>query len=292
MSGSGSFTRKRIRVSFVRPGRPFATGANTLTFDGLRCMARISDATGVYQGMLDLMLWGLTFQHLADLFFTSGPPFVMPAGSMRVRVEAGAGDSLALVFDGYVLECQADFNAMPDVALHVVSTAAYQAAMAPIGARSYTGSIPAATILGDIAAAAGLTLRNTGVAGKSLTDQALDGTALDQIATVAGAAGISWTIEATNLIIWPADTGRPVSSVTLGPSTGLIGYPLYTQGRVMLRSQFEPRLTLGMPVEVQSSLPYAAGRWNVVAFSHAIDAEVPNGAWQTEIIVMKLGAGT
>jgi hypothetical protein len=65
------------------------------------------------------------------------------------------------------------------------------------------------------------------------------------------------------------------------PAGGMVGYPSYTQQGIMVKTVFDPRLTMGGQFKLETSLPQTSksGTWNVYKLDLALDEQVPNGEW-------------
>lgn len=280
-----SFAQKRLRAVFIRSSGSFAgSDSNTIAYENLRMSAVIADTTGFYQGTLDLLIWGLKPADMADLFWIIGSPIrVHPQD--YIQLWAGEGSTLSMAWAGQVTTAQPDYSAMPDVPLHVSAQVAGDIALQPAAAMTFPGGKPVEEIMQTLAGAAGLTLQNNGVAGPTLSDQTLRGAALEQIDRAARAAGIDYKIENGNLIIWPRGGARQGDVPVIEPGSGLIGYPERNPIGVNFRCEWSPLIRGGGLVELRTSAltPQTAGRWRMLMIEHHLEAEVPGGAWFSDV---------
>jgi hypothetical protein len=62
----------------------------------------------------------------------------------------------------------------------------------------------------------------------------------------------------------------------------VIGYPSYSLQGIVVTTRYNPAVGRSLQhVKVQSDLPQANGIWKIVTLAHTLEAELPNGAWQT-----------
>lgn len=58
----------------------------------------------------------------------------------------------------------------------------------------------------------------------------------------------------------------------------MVGYPAFAQLFVIVVKEWEP-VKLGAPIQVQSELTAANGKWNTNQVDYALDAEIRDGEW-------------
>jgi hypothetical protein len=57
----------------------------------------------------------------------------------------------------------------------------------------------------------------------------------------------------------------------------MIGYPAFSQTMIKVRTLFDPRIQIGLPIEVKSQLTAASGKWSVILAGHTLESQAPNG---------------
>jgi hypothetical protein len=128
-----------------------------------------------------------------------------------------------------------------------------------------------------------LKFENSGVTSK-LSNAYLYGSPRQQMKTIAEHAGINATIINGTLAIWPKDGSRGGQIVTLSPTSGLIGYPIYSAMGVLLRALFNPSIEFGQQIKVEGSVLTAAnGTYHIYALDHDLECQAPNGKWDSLI---------
>jgi hypothetical protein len=203
---------------------------------------------------------------------------------IRVRASDESG-AMSLVYSGQINTAFGEFNGAPNVVFSVTAFAAQTAAILPVPAISFQGSIDCATILEAFAKVAGMTFVNNGVSVQ-LSNPYFAGSTLDKIKKCVEMAHINASIGLDTLTIWPK-TGNVATSteIIISPDTGMVGYPTFSAQGLGIVSQFNPRINVGNPITVKSSLPVACGQWQVYSVYHRLQSETPNGAWFTQLEV-------
>ena len=154
---------------------------------------------------------------------------------------------------------------------------------------SVKGSGDVATIAGQLAQKMGLAFENNNVNVK-LSNVYVPSNYREQIRALAEHAGVQWTIDDGTLAIWPTGKSRQtVGTTLLSKDTGMVGYPAFGPGVVIVTSVFNPSLKLGGTFVVQSELTPACGTWTITRVNHRLESKTAHGSWFTE--VYEVGAG-
>lgn len=277
-----SFVKRRIDVTIsLGEGQFGEQQGKEVTLTGHRVSAAIVAYTADTQAQMQLRIWGLPLEMINRLT-TIGP--IMPQlRKNTILVAAGdEGAALSVAYQGIITSAFGDFNQSPNVALNIMAHAAQVDAIKPVAARSYPGAVNVVDILADLAQQMGLVLENNGV-NVQLSNPYFPGTALDQVRACTRAANISYTIDRGILAVWPLSGARSGDPAIISPETGLVGYPAFSSQGIIFTTLYNPAVSLGRPVQVQSSLSVANGQWNPFALAHMIESEMPNGQWFTQL---------
>lgn len=277
-----SFVKRRIDVTISLGEGQFGENKGPdVTLTGYRTSAAIVAYTADVQAQMQLRMWGLSQEMINRL--TRIGPIMNQVRKNTILVAAGdEGSALSVAYQGVIDSAFGDFNQAPNVALNIIAYAGLVAAIKPVAARSYPGSVDAAVIMASLAQQMGVAFENNGVAVQ-LSNPYLPGTALDQVKACARAANISYVIDRGVLAIWPISGARAGEPTVISPATGLVGYPAFSSQGITFTTLYNPTVSLGKPVQVQSSLGVANGQWNPFAYAHMLEAEMPNGQWFTQI---------
>ena len=299
-SSSGSFAKRRLDVTFQlggyndAQGKPIpnptfveSNGANTVTLSGLRCSASIVHAGGVSQGACDLRVYGMTESLMNQLSGSfKGVPLVLRFNNL-VTIAAGTDASgLSIAYQGTVSSAWADYDAAPDVAFHVLGLAAMEAALKSVPPSSYKGGADVAVIMSNLAGLMSLQFENNGVSGIILSNPYFPGTAYQQMEACRDAAGIEAHVIDGTLAIWPRGGSRGSSVPLISPGTGMKGYPRMTSTGIEFETLYNPAISFGAKVQVQSSRQTACGIWTVQELNHTLESETPDGAWFSRAVCL------
>jgi hypothetical protein len=160
----------------------------------------------------------------------------------------------------------------------------------PVKASSFPSPTDVGTIMSGIAKTMGYGFENNGV-NITLPPSYFPGAAQDQWRKVAQDAGIRAELvpgsadSPGNLIlaIWPKGGSRGGAAPLVSPTTGMIGYPEYTQQGISVKTIYNPQIAFGGKINVQSSLFRATGTWVILRLDHALDTLVKDGQWESSM---------
>lgn len=282
-----SFVKRRIEVTISLGEGQFGDDKGPdVTLSGYRTSVIVVYYNGDAQGQLQLRMFGLS-QDIMNKLTAIGPVFTERRGKNRISVAAGdEGQPLSLVYEGAIDQAWADYNMAPEVAFNVVALAEVGNALKPVNARSYRGAVSVAVVVSDIATAMGLAFENNGVQAM-LSNPYFPGTSVAQLRSCARAGRFNYTIELGVLAIWPQSASRQGEPIEVSPEKNLIGYPTFTGSGIALNLLFTPALGLGRPVQVTSAIEAAHGEWIAVSVVHSLEAEVPGGAWLSQVMCVR-----
>jgi hypothetical protein len=292
-----TFKKRLMEVRFELGTGDFGDGkSNAVTFKSpIRMRADITYAGDTSMGNLALRVYGIPLDIMAKLTVLNKQGL----GYVRkniVTVSAGDDENgLSACFSGAIMEAWADLRSSPDSMLVLSAFTGPDQTFMPIKPTSYRGTVDVATVLAGLAAQCNprLTLENSGV-NVQISNPYLAGNLFDQIKTIATQANINCVINPDGagsvLAIWPKGKERNGQIATISKDTGLVGYPAFSQNGIQLSTLYNPSLTFGRRVNIQSVLPQASGVWRIDHVSHNLESETPNGAWFTSIECGLLGA--
>lgn len=288
-----SFTKRRITLSIRlandtktnQPVKFSESGTDTVTVEDARMSVRIQNSGAPAGSMATVDVYGLS-ESLMNQLSTLGMVFNMvPKNTLTVQ----AGDDqngMSTVFVGTIMIGYADYNQAPDVPFHIEANSILADAVAPAVVSSFTGQAAVADIMAGFARLMGLTFENNGVDTK-LSNPYFSGNIRTQMRACADHANINAeVINGSILAIWPKGGNRSGGSVpVVSAQTGMILYPAYTQQGIMIRTLFDPKITFGGLIQVESRVKAVndVGRWAVNMLNLALDADVPKGKWEAVI---------
>lgn len=192
-----------------------------------------------------------------------------------------AGGAMTPVFAGDIFDTFIDAQNQPEVCFRVTGRPGNYNAVKPVPPTSVQGTADAATLIGQLAKTMGYGFEGNGVSVK-ISNPYLHGTGMSQVRQIVEAAGLEWTIDATNtLAIWQPSQGRQGSAPLISPQTGMVSYPCVRQARIFVRSLFNPAVKFGGQIQVQSDITAACGIWQITKLDYNLENSFPagNGSW-------------
>jgi hypothetical protein len=289
------FARKQIDVTFTLASGNFqGTSSNTLSVPGLRVHLTLETEGGVAKDYSHIRIWGLT-QSQMNQMSTYGVPLPGQTLNNKISVTAGdAGGAMSVVIQGTIYDAYADYSSQPDVSFVVTAYSTLYQGVAPIPSTTLKGGINVATIMGTLAKQLGLTLENSGV-NVTLANPHFTGSAYDQVQDVARAGNFNAYADCVRgvLAMWPQNGARTAAGddpILISPETGLKGYPTFSNKQIDFETLFNPSMTYGKKVKIQSSITPACGIWIPMQMTTVLQSETPGGAWFTQVHAISGGA--
>lgn len=276
-----SFTKKIIEVRITLTSGTFSGGANTKVIRGLPIKAEIQRPGFPGRDNAKISIVGINQQDLEALTFLAFRPMTY-AQNNKVSIYAGdEKEGMSLIFMGDIITSIPNYNAAPDVALEIDAMAGYYAGLLAVPPYTFKGSIPAASVLEQICNEAGFVFVNEGES-KSVLNPYLKGSPVQKIISLANSYNLNIVLDGETLTLKPAD-GNMQTIAILSATTGMIGYPDFTSNGIRVKAEFLPQVNVGNQIEVESIVPKASGRWNIISLSHSLGAYIDNAPWFTTI---------
>lgn len=273
--------KKQLRfVVTLGTGKFGSSNNDAITLQGFRATADIDKAGGMMMGTLRAKIYGVK---QADM--NSVTTLQWKTGTLipnTVEVYAIDGPAETLVFAGNIVNAWADYQSMPDVFLHIQAQSAFFNALKAIPPRSFKGGVDVASVMAQIARDLGYTFENNGVTTR-LVDVYLPNTGMEQAKDLARAAGCDLYLDDKILAITPPNVPRRVVIPLISPASGLVGYPTFDGVGVNFQTLFNPAITFGGSIKLETDVQQAAGEWVVTSVGHRLESEKPGGAWFSNV---------
>lgn len=293
-----TFSRRIISLQFQLGQGDFGTAGNdTVTLEGLRCSVDIVRA-GIAFGQAQIRVWGMPLDLMKRLTVTK-QFYVERRVSNRVVVEVGdeyvedgkTKKRTGTCFIGTVWDAWVDARNAPDVSFNVGATSSLLKTSRPVPPLSFKGGVDIGLALTTIADQLGYRFENSGVVA-TLHNPYKPGTLRAQIDSLCRDVGCSYDVDETKrvLAIWPKNGTRGGQVVRIAADSGLVGYPSFTQGGIQFTTLYNPNLTFGRPIQMESIVPSANGEWSVIGLAHRLDTNIPGGQWFTDVECIYPGA--
>ncbi|MGN6312846.1 MAG: baseplate hub protein [Rhodanobacteraceae bacterium] len=277
----------------------FDNGANTLNIQNIRSVASIQSVIGgdtAFGGRALLQLWGMKSSDMAQLSTLGFDQAKINKNKITVfAYDEGNSANAVQVFSGGIFVAHINYNAMPDVSLTLECYASINQQTQMVPGTSVQGSGDVATMLQGICAACDppVTFINKGVSAQ-LANPAHAGSPAQQIADICTAAGICYSLQGETLTIWPKDQGVDGVTITIGPDSGMVGYPEYTQIGINVTMEFNPDVQLGRQLSIKRAngnpppVPGVPGTFWINVVEHELSSEMPDGPWFTHASVSNI----
>lgn len=276
-----SFVQRSIEVAITLGIGNFGDGkGDTVTLTGYQVHAEITKGGAPSWDAAQIRVWGVSAS-LMNQLTRLGKPLAYPRNNTVVVTAGDADSGMSQVFSGTILTAYGDFDAVPDVCLFLSAIGNIVPATQPAAPLSFPGSADVSVIASQIAQQMGLGFVNDGVATK-LSNQYLAGSSMQQLQKLADAGNFNYVTNgggaAKSLEIWPKGEARGAMGPLIGPLTGLVGYPKYSDAGVMLIVLYMPGMGLGTAFTLKSSLQSATGTWFVLSLEYELECLNPKGS--------------
>ncbi|GCD74245.1 hypothetical protein NBRC3299_0537 [Acetobacter pasteurianus NBRC 3299] len=289
-----------VEVTFRLLNGVFGTadGVDTVTLSGLQVQADIAQAPYPTGETAQIRITGMPPDLMNRLSLSAPDPASQSASEVLLMVPDGTSGAQALVFQGGVTLAYADYSAAPDVAFVVQAFSTVLPNALPAAPTGFKGAVPLAQVLARIAALAGLTFENNGL-NTVLHDPYFHGTPGQQISQCLNTQFFQAALGRGRLAAWPATTGganttlKTSAAIQVSASTGLVGYPTWSAGGVALSMLFNPRISYGSVLALQSQYQPGGGGtglWQVLQLRHSLSAQMPDGPWFTHVVAQAVGS--
>lgn len=254
---------------------------NQITLQGFRARVRIDKAGGMQMGTLRAQIYGVSQSNMNSATTLQWKPKAYIPNTIQVFAIDGGNETL--IFSGNIVNAWGNYQNMPDVFLEIQAQAAYFNQLQGVTPTSYQGQIDVVAAMAQLAKNMNLTFENNGVSGVYLLNQYLPNTYLEQAKALAQAAGIWLYIDDGVLAITPAYQPRSKPVPLISAETGMKGYPTFDGVGVNFQTLFNPSITFGGSIQIETSIPQARGKWIVTSIAHDLDSVMPNGQWFSTI---------
>lgn len=277
-----SFSEKTIKTTiFLREGS-FAGGGNAVTFEGLPIEVAISKPGGQEMNKATVTVDNMklpTMQQLTMLAFRKLQSF-----NNVIKVEAGVKNhKLDTIFEGEISSAVPTAGSDGTISFKIEATTGYYPSQLPSPPISVNGETTIEKLMIQFAKEANYGFENRGISG-SVKNSVFDGSPVLKARTLAQQTGIDLLIDDRKFIIQPFDLQKRGTVILLTDTSGLRGYPSFTNDGVQCSAYFNPNFALGGFFELQTILPNASGIWKISKLEHKLSANKPSGGdWETSL---------
>jgi len=275
-----SFAFRQIDLVFNTPNQ------TPLFLQNIKCLTTITNPGGqTAWGQLQLKVFGMTLDQM-NTYSSTGASFVALQEQSVIVYAGNKGGAMNQVFAGTIFKSYMDFSHQPEVSF----TCAAQAGFFPKGNANAANTYPGDQNAEDIIEALVKQLGNPWTfvnyqkkAHAVLQNQYVYGSVIDQISTVARAARFPVKFENNQVTIWPNYGVCDDTTVEIGPTTGMVGYPSYWESGFIVKTEFNPTAVNGRAVKLTSDIPKSNGTWPIIESTHELSTLTPDGPWFTTV---------
>ena len=294
-----AFIQRKISVTITLANGNFQGGGNTKTIaaaDGVDINApwiscHINSVGGAFGSQAQVAIYGMPLSDMNQMS-TVGKQMGLMNKQNHITISAGDDvNGMSLVFSGNIYFAFVDGKDMKNLCFRITTCPGGAANAQNVTPYSLPASGDAAVILGHLADLGNFTFEPNNVTGMQISAPYFWGSIGTQIKQVVQAVGVEHIIAMDNLAVWKPGTTRGLATVSLGPDTGLISYPAFSEAAVIARSIFNPAFQNGGKLALQTSLSPAVGFWCITSLQHQIAANMPGGQWETHIQASNIMGG-
>lgn len=275
------YVKKELRATFTMAKGYFAGQDNTLVVSGLPMVVRITKPGGGDQNKLTLDIQGLNLSTMEKLTVLGFRP--LQSLNNLISIEAGIENDLSLAFSGEISQAYARFDSSGNAFFTLEALAGSYPQKLATPATSVDGQARIEDLMLQFAREAGYAFENQGVT-ESVSNSRFSGSPITKARSLERQANITLLIDDNKFIIMPRRQTRQGTTVRLTKSTGLLGYPTFTNDGIKLRALYDKNFQLEGLIELESIVPKASGTWRITKLEHLLDANFSNATnWFTDI---------
>lgn len=285
------FSVKTVRITIQLRKGEFEGGGNTVIIEGLPVSVTISKTGGDAKNKASVTIENMkldTVTQLTTLAFKR-----LETYNNVMQIDAGAqGAELATVFIGEITSAipQLDDNGV--LSLKIEALAGYYPALLPTAPTSVQGDTTVEKLMQQFANEAGYSFENKGITA-SVANSVFVGSPIAKAKTLARQADVDLLIDDNKFTIQPFEAPKDGQIPLISKSTGLIGYPSFSNEGINCQCVFNDKLKVGSYFKLESILPHASGEWQITKVEHRLEAYQTNsGTWESDITGVLPGGGT
>jgi hypothetical protein len=125
---------------------------------------------------------------------------------------------------------------------------------------------------------AGLGFETFGTLGKIFSPY-YSGSPLMQIKGMADATRALWSIDRKVLVIGPKSGTRQVGTLDVSPISGLVGYPMFSDNGIIVKTEYQFPVSWLQSFHVKSSIQKANATWRLYKHVYNLESQMPRGHW-------------
>jgi hypothetical protein len=282
----------RVTVQVTRPDANGTATAQTYRFQEHRMRIGVRQA-GAQFGNAKIEIFGVplqTMNQIARLWLE----VLTPVGTDTVQIDVWDGQDYVPFFQGVIMWSAVNASRMPHVSLDIEANSGSALSLVPSSPYA-VGATPVSlkAALTTIAAQGGFSVQYPDtVTQYQLTQARVTGAPLEQIAQLMDMfPKLTWFTSLQQIVVREALAPVNADAIRVAADTGLMGYPVYSTSGLTLATLFNPKITPGAALDVQTEFDFVNRTvWVAAVLAHTLEPNVPGGQWTTQIAANSYGA--
>lgn len=292
-----TFNPRRARVT-VTVSRPDASGAPTPTtyvWSEHRMRIRVQRG-GAQVGNAHVTVYGLTLaamNNIARLWLQAYTP--QNTDTLKIEVYDYRSQQWLTFFFGTITWSAADGSAMPHVGLMIEANASFALSNTPASPYSNPGPVKMSDAVKAVAQIAGFTVDYAASApDPELTNVRATGSLQEQLRHLfEHHLDLIYNIALQKVQVRSVNAPLNSDPVTISVETGMQKSPVYSTSGLTIETLFDPRISPGTPLKVESVFNYVSQtQWVAAVMSDTLDVNLPGGRWDTAIAATQWSTAT
>ncbi|EOV0997668.1 hypothetical protein ACOGYE_001953 [Edwardsiella piscicida] len=274
------YKQHSLRFEFTNHAGAFdSTGNNKISISNVKALVSLNAVIGMTGSSAEISIYGLGLELLGSL--SGKAQGLLDPLEQKISVSIFADDSHA--FSGVMTSSVANMNSAPDSCLMI--SAAANAELQNMTSRPFSAKDPQklTDVITSICSAAGYNATFQKMEGMTTSGSPyFEGSVFDQLHRICTDYGIGMLVSPPdNIEFWPSQDSREGAVPYISKEYGLIGYPIFSSGGIMFQTQYSSLLSIGRPIDIETDLPHASGRYKLTTAKHELSSWVPGGPWHS-----------
>jgi len=291
--GFNPYTLRSARVT-VTVNRPDANGnAADQTYRFQEHRMRIGVRQGGAQfGNAKVQIYGVplaTMNQIARLWLEA----LTPQGTDTIQIDVFDGQDYVPFFQGVIMWSAVNAASMPHVTLDIEAVAGGALMIQSASPYAAQGPVLLRDALTTIAAAGGFSVvYPDSVPQYQLSQVRVTGSTMEQIASLMDQfPDLTWHTALQQLVVRAALAPLSSDAIRIAADTGMMGYPVYSTSSLQLSTVFNPKITLGVALDVQTEFDFVNRTvWVAAVLAHTLEPNLPGGQWTTQVAANPFGS--
>ncbi|AVO24194.1 hypothetical protein [Xanthomonas phage XPV1] len=282
--------RARVTVNVQREG---ATGLRALeyVFERNRMVIEVRNG-GTQFNNAKVQIFGAPLEamnNIARLWLE----VLSPSNTDTLDIDVWDGAQFVPFFRGVITWSAINAGSIPAIALEIEANAAMALMNSPAAPYSSPDTpVKLPDVLSAILTPVGFTADVTdAVQQLQVTKQYLTGTPMDQIATLLNPyQGLVYTFDLQRCYVRTTQEALGGEPIRVDKYTGMIGYPTYATSGITLSMLFNPRVRLGVALDIRTEFDFVnRTKWVTSVLQHSLEPNKPGGNWMTQVAAAAYG---